>query len=214
MIRIRHGLPAALVACVLNLGPAHAAEPEPAGMVIKVTGETAPDLPARTEIPANTAIRLGSEVELTFLHYGKCKLIKVAGGTLELSKRDFTTDGKVESEAPGPCPRVYQLQGNAGGWVSRDLPPRLPVDAEIIFAGTRADRVIEAAVYAQDQRDQPLFRFELADRRAIEPAAAGLTAEKAYVLKVRLNDQPSPLEHSFVAVAPGAHGSLVVLRID
>jgi hypothetical protein len=59
-----------------------------------------------------------------------------------------------------------------------------------------------------------LFRFELADGRAIEPAAAGLTAEKAYVLKVTLNDQPSPLEHSFVAVTPGARGSLVVLRID
>jgi hypothetical protein len=29
-----------------------------------------------------------------------------------------------------------------------------------------------------------------------------------------MNDQPEPIEHSFVAIAPGAHGSLVVLRID
>src|SRR3981189_3684479 len=110
MIKVRHGLPAALVTCAFTLAPVQAAEPEPAGMVIKVTGETAPDLPARTEIPANTAIRLGSEVELTFLHYGKCKLIKVAGGTLELSKRHFTTDGQGESEAPRPCPRDHPLR--------------------------------------------------------------------------------------------------------
>ncbi len=139
----------------------------------------------------------------------------MAGGTLELSLRDFTTDGTIEKEEPGPCPRVYQLPGNAGGWVARDLPPRLPVNSEIIFAGRRADRVTEAAVYAPDQRDRLLFRFDLADRRATEPAAATpLTADQHYVLRVRMNDQPNPIEHSFVAVAPGASGSLVVLRID
>src|SRR5215813_9196739 len=127
------------------MAPARATEPEAAGMVIKITGKTMPDLPARTEIPSNTAIRLAPDGELTFVHYGKCKLITVAGGTLELSRRDFTTDGKVESEAAGPCPRVYQLQGNAGGWVSRDLPPRFPAGAEIVFAGRRADKVAEAA---------------------------------------------------------------------
>src|SRR5207245_4397952 len=118
MLYVQYRLPAVLVACALVLAPVHAAEPNAAGMVIKVTGETTPDLPARTEIPANTAIRLGPEVVLTFLHYRKCKLVTVTGGTLELSARDFATDGKVESEQPGPCPRVYQLPGNAGGWVA------------------------------------------------------------------------------------------------
>src|SRR6266481_760002 len=118
MVEFRHVLPAALLVCALAVVPVHAAEPEAAGMVIKVTGETIPDLPARTEIPAATAIRLGPEVVLTFLHYRKCKLVTVVGGTLELSARDFATDGKVESEQPGPCPRVYQLPGNAGGWVA------------------------------------------------------------------------------------------------
>src|SRR5262249_34575782 len=147
---------------------------------------------------AHTAIKLGSDAELTFLHYGKCKLITVAGGTLQLSKRDFKTDGKLENEASGPCARVYQLTGDAGGWVSRDLPPRLPVDAEIIFAGRRAEKVVEAAVYADDRAGQPLFRYELANRRATEPPAAELTADKAYVLKVKLVGQPTPLEHGFV----------------
>ena len=215
MIDVRFVPSAALFACLLTMTPALAAEP-PAGIVMKVTGQTVPDLPVRTEIPADTAIRLGPAVELTFLHYGKCKLVTVVGGTLELSARDFTTDGKVEREVPGPCARVYQIAGSAGVLVPRgELPSRLPVNAEIIFAGSRADRIAEAAVYVQDQRDRPLFRFDLVDRRATEPAAAApLTAEQRYVLRMRMSDQPDPIEHSFVVVAPGTGGSLVVLRID
>jgi hypothetical protein len=215
MMHILHGLSAALFAGLLPTTPVLAAEPEAAGIVMKVAGQTTPDLPVRTEIPAGTAIRLGPGVELTFLHYRKCKLVTVIGGTLELSDRDFTTDGNVENEKPGPCPRVYQLAGSAGGWVARDLPPRLPVNPEIIFAGRRADRIAEAAVYVRDQRERPLFRFDLVDRRATEPAAAApLTAEHRYVLRMRMSDQRDPIEHDFVAVAPGTGGSLVVLRID
>ena len=215
MSDIRCGLSAALFASLLTTMPALAAEPDAAGIVMSVTGQTTPDLPIRTEIPADTEIKLGPGVELTFLHYRKCKLVTVAGGTLELSARDFTTDGKVESEQPGPCPRVYQLAGSAGGWVARDLPPRLPVNPEIIFAGRRADQIAEAAVYAQDQSERRLFRFDLVDRRATEPAAAEpLTAEHRYVLSMKMSDQPNPIEHGFVAVAPGTGGSLVVLRID
>ena len=215
MIDIRCGLSAALFACLSTMTPALAGEPDAAGIVMKVTGQTTPDLPVRTEIPTDTAITLGPAVELTFLHYRKCKLVTVAGGTLELSARDFTTDGKVEKEVPGPCPHVYELAGSAGGWVARDLPPRVPVNAEIIFAGRRADRIAEAAVYLADQRDRPLFRYDLVDRRATEPAAEPpLTADRRYVLRMRMSDQPDPIEHGFVAVAPGADGSLVVLRID
>jgi hypothetical protein len=215
MIHIRCLLSAALLAGLSMMTPALAGEPDAAGIVMKVTGQTTPDLPVRTEIPTDTEITLGPAVELTFLHYRKCKLVTVAGGTLELSDRDFTTDGKVEKEIPGPCPKVYQLAGSAGGWVARDLPPRLPVNPEIIFAGKRAGRIAEAAVYVADQRERPLFRFDLVDRRATEPAAAApLTAEQRYVLRMKMSDQPDPIEHSFVAVAPGTGGSLVVLRID
>src|SRR6266567_8550943 len=134
MIDIRCGLSAAFLASLLTTMPALAAEPDAAGIVMKVTGQTAPGLQIRTEIPADTAIKLEPTAELTFLHYRKCKLVTVTGGTLELSARDFITDGKIEKEVPGPCPRVYQLAGSAGGWVSRDLPPRLPINPEIIFA--------------------------------------------------------------------------------
>ena len=44
MIKIRRGLPVALAACALTLALAHAAGPEAAGMVIKVTGKPLPIL--------------------------------------------------------------------------------------------------------------------------------------------------------------------------
>ena len=87
MIKIRHGLSVAFVACTLIVGPVHATEPEAAGMVLKVAGETTPELATRAEIPAHTPIRLGSEGKLTFLHYSKCKVVTVVGGTLELIRR-------------------------------------------------------------------------------------------------------------------------------
>jgi len=70
-------------------------------------------------------------------------------------------------------------------------------------------------VYSDDHSDRPLFRFELVNRRAAEPTdTEPLIVDRRYVLRVRMNDQPEPIEHSFVAIAPGAYGSLVVLRID
>src|SRR6516164_9573091 len=99
MVNLRHLPPAAL--CALALAAVQAAEPDAVGMVINITGETSPDLPVRTEIPANTAIKLGPQVELTFLHYRKCKLVTVAGGKVELSASGFTTDGKIEREERG-----------------------------------------------------------------------------------------------------------------
>ena len=34
------------------------------------------------------------------------------------------------------------------------------------------------------------------------------------VLGMKMRDQPDPIEHNFIAVAPGAGGALVVLRLD
>src|SRR6266478_4648025 len=156
----------ALVAGLSVPGPADAAEPNAVGMIMKVTGETDPTLPAREEISANTVIKLGPGTELTFLHYPPtCELVTVAGGTLKLTKTAFTTDGEVKSQQSRPCPRVYELSGTGGGWVARDL-LRLAVDPEIIFAGSRAGEVTEAAVYEKGEPDRFLYRLELVDHRA------------------------------------------------
>jgi hypothetical protein len=197
------------------LAPAGAAEPTAVGIVMRVTGDTEPNLPPREELAANTLIKLGPGAELTFLHYPPtCELVTVAGGTLKLTKTAFTTDGEVKSQQTRPCPRVYELPGTGGGWVARDL-LRLAVDPEIIFAGSRAGEVTEAAVYEKGEPDRFLYRLELVDHRAAPPTATTLLAPNhRYLLKLTMSDEAQPVDYAFIAVASGAAGSLIVLHVD
>ena len=205
----------ALLAGLWMWVPAGAAEPNAVGIIMKVVGETEPGLPSREEVAANTVIKLGPGAELTFLHYPPtCELVTVAGGTLKLTKNAFTTDGEIKSQQNRPCPRVYELSGTGGGWVARDL-LRLPVDPEIIFAGSRAGDVTAAAVYEKGEPDQLLCRLDLASQRATLPAnAAPLEPNHRYMLKVSINGAAQPLDYGFVAVAANATDSLVVLHVD
>lgn len=195
--------------------PAGAADPNAVGIVMKVTGETDPVLPPREEIPANVKIKLAPGTELTFLHYPpRCDLVTVVGGTLKLSKTDFTTDGEVKSQQSRTCPRIYELSGTGGSWVARDL-LRLSVDPELIFAGSRGSQVVEAAIYEKGQADRPLYRLDLADQRAIPPrAAAPLSPNRHYVLKITTSDEAQPVDYDFIAVASGNTDLLVVLHVD
>ncbi len=182
---------------------------------MKVTGETDPALPPREEIAANTAIRLGPGTELTFLHYPpRCELVTVAGGTVKLTKTDFTTDGDVKAQQNRPCPRVYELSGTGGSWVARDL-LRLSVDPELIFAGSRGNQVVGAAIYEKGVANRPIYPLDLADQRAILPsAAAPLVPNQRYVLKLTTIDDEQPVDYDFIAVAAGVADSLVVLHVD
>ena len=205
----------ALLACLPGFLPAGAAEPNAVGIIMKVTGEMDPSLPAREEISANSVIKLGPGSELTFLHYPpSCELVTVAGGTLKVTKTAFTTDGEVKSQQNRPCPRVYELSGTGGGWVARDL-LRLSVDPEIIFAGSRAGEVEHAAIYEKGEPDQLVYQLDLAEHSAIRPpAATSLVANRRYLLKLRLRDQAQPVDYAFIAVAVSAVDPLVVLHVD
>ena len=78
----------------LALASAWADEP-PAGMVTALSGSTSPSLAAMAEIPSGSPLQLSAGTELTFLHYAKCKLITLSGGSLTLTRTEFTTDGKM-----------------------------------------------------------------------------------------------------------------------
>ena len=120
---------------------------------------------------APAVARSGSTSELTFLHYRKCKLVTVAGGTLELSDRDFTTDGKGREGSTRPLPTgLSGARGAPADGLRATCRLACRSTPRSFSPGRRADRIAEAAVYVQDQRDRPLFRFDLADRRATEAA--------------------------------------------
>jgi hypothetical protein len=215
MVDSRYRPVIACLAALAVLAPAGAAEPNAVGIVMRVTGDTEPSLPPREELPANTQIKLGPGAELTFLHYPPtCELVTVAGGTLKLTKTAFTTDGEVKSQQSRPCPRVYELSGTGGGWVARDL-LRVALDPEIIFAGSRASEVTEAAVYEKGEPNRLLYRLELADHRATPPpAATPLAANQRYLLKLTMSDEAQPVDYAFMAVTTSAADSLIVLHVD
>jgi hypothetical protein len=216
MTNIQHGLVVSALALLWASGTASAAEPNAVGLVLKVSGQTDPDLPPREEIAANTVIKLGPGVELTFLHYPpNCELVTVVGGTLRVTKTAFTTDGEVRSQQSRPCPRVYDLSGSGGAMVARDI-LRLPVDPEIIFAGDRADEVTGAAIYEKAEPSRLVYRLDLADHRATPPAAAtaSLVPGQRYVLKLTMSDAAQAVDYTFTAVNAGAADSLVVVHVD
>lgn len=215
-MNLRHGLVVSALAFLWASGAACASEPNAVGLVLKVSGETDPNVPPREEITANTVIKLASGAELTFLHYPpNCELVTVVGGTLRVTKTDFTTDGEVRSQQSHPCPRVYDLAGTGGAFVARDV-LRLPVDPEIIFAGDRADEVTGAAIYEKAEPGKLVYRLDLADHRATPPAAvtASLAPGHRYVLKLTMSDATQAVDYTFTAVDAGAADSLVVFHVD
>ncbi len=94
------------------------------------------------------SVTLPPGTQLTFLHYARCKLVTVSGGTVTLNRADYRVNGKIESEKDSPCPRVYAL-GDGGDGRSTDsivargvsTAPHWPVNPEFIFTGQRAGAI-------------------------------------------------------------------------
>jgi hypothetical protein len=207
------------VLAVLFAFPAMADDP-PAGVVMALSGSTTPPIAAMAEIPSGTPVQLAPGAELTFLHYGKCKLVTVAGGSLTVTRTDFTTDGKIVGEKDGPCPRMHQLRGNTSGMVSGGLvmrgvtaAPRWPLNRELVFAGAGSDKLKAAAIYAESRLDAPLVRLDVTGHQARFPAnAAALVANERYVLRLTMADRPDAVDISFIGAAPDGPSLLVILR--
>jgi hypothetical protein len=200
--------------------PAVATEP-PAGLVMKLTGVATPPLAELTEIPADMSIRLEPSAQLTFLHYRRCKLVTVAGGSVTLSPLEYQLDGRVISEMDEPCPSVYGIEEPAeaspgpSGPVMRGIPPHWPVNPEIIFVGSLGRAVRAAAIYADDQPGQPLVRLTVAGHRAsLPPGTALLPPTARYILRVVMADRSAPVEVAFVGDATITPDRLLILRIE
>jgi hypothetical protein len=195
---------------------------EPAGIVMAISGETDPKLAVMEEIPANTPMTLTPTTKLTFLHYARCKLVSITGGTVALSRADYKVGGKIDSEKDGPCPRVYALgsggEGHStGGIVSRGLggPPRWPVNPEFIFSGQRAGAVTAAAIFAEGKLDKPVANLQLNGWRASEPAdAPKMAADAHYVLRLTLRDVKDSVDVPFVGMVSAGPAALVIVRVD
>lgn len=211
----------AIVACI----PAAGAAGAPAGMVMAVSGSTKPNLPAMSEIPAQTPVTLEPGVSMTFILYSRCKLVTVSGGTLTLTGTDFTTSGQVVSQEDTECPGRFDLSEPAVGGgevpgvvrfrgVSTPASPlRMTANAQIVFAGVKSDRVNSASLYASGGGDKPMIRYDLYLRRAIAPhGAPAVTAGARYTLRLTIAGETAPLDVPIVGAPVGA--TFVVVRVN
>ena len=191
----------------------------PAGLVMSLSGTTTPPLAAMAEIPAGTPVQLAPGTELTFLHYGRCKLVTVSGGTLSLSRSEYTTDGKITGDTDGPCPRVHPVGDKAGGTVAGGIlmrgggSPRWPLDPEILLVGAGSDGVKTAAIYAEDNTDKPLAQLDVDGHKLRFPAGGERPPPSArYILRLTYAGGAEPLDLPFIGTAPDGPQLLVVLR--
>jgi hypothetical protein len=206
------------------LTPSGAAE-TPAGIVMAVTGTTDPPLSAMTEIATDSPIKLGSNGQLTFLDYARCKLVTVSGGTLTLNQTGYKTDGHIESETDGPCPQTYSVPGGdtsqtTGGLALRGIrmesaPPHWPVNSQFLLTGPGAGNIRAAAIYPEDHPDTPAATLTVKDGRAVEPAGQPPPLPNArYVLRLVTSDSHKASEVTFIGVTPSNSQPVVVLRLD
>ena len=214
----RRGIPVSLLSSVVALA-AWAADEAPSGVVMALSGNASPPIAVMSEIPSGAPIKLASGAELTFLHYQRCKLVTVAGGTLIVTRSEYNTDGKIVAEKDGPCPRVHQLAAGApataGGLVMRGIgdEPRWPLDREILFAGPGSGELRAAAIYAEGRTDAPLVQLDVSGHQARLPAGAPpLAANQRYVMRLAMAGRAQPVDIPFIGIAPDGPSLFVVLR--
>jgi hypothetical protein len=192
----------------------------PVGLVMALTGSTSPPVAAMAEIPAGTPLRLAPDAQLTFLHYGRCKLVTVSGGTLSLSRTEFQTDGQIVADKDGPCPRLHSLGGGQAGTVTGGMMmrgggelPRLPLDPEIIVAGNGSNDIKAAAIYAEDKFEAPLVQMPVSGHTLLLPAAGERLAPNGrYVLRLMMAGGATPVDLPFIGTAPDGPELVLLLH--
>ena len=213
---------AGVASLLLSLLPVFAAAEEPpAAMVMAISGKTVPPVSAMSEIASGAKVQLDPGTELTVLDYARCKMVTISGGSLTVTRFDFTADGKIVGEVDAPCPRFHQLSAGGGGAVAGGVVmrgglgsvQRWPLEREIVLAGGGADTLKAAAIYANGHLDTPLVQLAVAGNRARLPEQAPpLVVNEHYLLRLTMNGQPQPVDIPFIGSAPSGHSLLVVLR--
>jgi hypothetical protein len=200
-------------------GLAVAQSEERVGLVMALSGQVTPPIAPMAEIAAGMPLHLSPGTRLTFLHYGRCKLITVAGGTLSLTRTEFAADGQILSEMDGPCPQIHSLAGRPAGTGSSGLViragvlPHWPLDPAIVIAGRDSEGLKTAAIYAEDDTTSPLVQLEVSGHTLRFPAGQErLAANGRYLLRLTGSGRTEPIELPFIGAASDGPELIVVLR--
>ena len=138
---------AALVLSVFGAGSVNVAAAKTPSALLIETANVSPAPTPFSEVAPGTSLNLGKNGTLTFVHYGLCKEISVAGGKVKIEAKNFKLDGgKVTKETAQPCPQQLSLAAStavAGGVVMRGASavPEVTPNANLLLVGQSVGQV-------------------------------------------------------------------------
>ena len=151
---------AASAAAVLGLAVSADAEAQkPVALALDVAGQTEPAIARSQEIAPAATIALGAGATLRLYHYGACKVVTVAGGTLEITRFGYRVGGggRITREVKRRCPKRVRLASTAGGRATAGVTLRnfgapdvhvIGTTPAFILIAAAADRVARAELVA------------------------------------------------------------------
>ncbi len=85
-------------------------------LVVDVDGATAPMVTPYSELGNRSTVTLRPNGQMSFIHYGACRMVTVKGGRLYVDARRYSlAGGHIVSEDKTDCPREQKLAAANGG---------------------------------------------------------------------------------------------------
>ncbi len=214
-----------LVSAGVLLGSATAAlaAGTPVALVMELAGTTTPRVDVHQELTSDARIALGKSTRIAVLHYQKCMILTVRGGTLQATEAGIeSASGVIESSRPGPCPRVQRvtvagLASGSGVVLSRAIAPsRAPVSIaandDIVLTGPLASRAMSFELV--DAGGKVVLGTTPVRATTIRLAGGRMPAKgETFELRVTLQGAEQPLRIALAIVEPRADGPLI-LRLE
>jgi hypothetical protein len=207
-----------LLVCT-GVAPEACADSNSIALVMDISGATTPPLAVHREIAPGTHIDLAPGTRISLLHYPTCTIVTLTGGSATVT--DETIEAKpadVESNKPGPCPRIHKITrtgpGPLGGVVVTRGEPKLTADvaadSNVILSGNAAADA--TGVQVLDANHQPIDkRFSV--RNAAFTLDGTLEPGRSYLFRISFSGQHEPLNVP-VLISPSSTANLLVIRLD
>ena len=200
-----------------------AAGAAPVALVMAVEGATTPRVEVHQELLPDTRIALAKGARISILHYVKCTILTVRGGSLLATEADVeAASGQVESSRPGPCPRVQRItvagqSASSGVVISRAVPALRAIVSiaggdEILLTGPLAPRAVSSELVDT----QGKVVLGAAPIRAATISLAGgrmLTTGETYLLQIKV-DGIDPAVNIPLAIVESRAAGPLILRLE
>jgi len=219
--------PLVIALATFSLGLADGVRAEQgAGMILAVSGEVQPRVPAYSELQEGALLRLASNARITIVHYATCQMNTVTGGTLVLRREQIITDGATVETRSNRCPAERRVRRSAapvaeGIFVVRGIVPvrqeeplHLGVKPSFVVAGHEAKQLVRAEIF--ERTGATAGAMKLRARLASWPAEApALKPGREYAIRLTFSDWENQPEILFDTIDQKAESSpLLIVRTD